>query len=80
MDNPGREAAERETNKAIAADEKANTHYYQILRRYISGVASKPEAKLDSAGLKAIDAAWLKLNDTNKNLRKAYMKLYSTYL
>jgi hypothetical protein len=75
-----REAAERETNKAITADENANTVYYQIVRRFISGVSSKPEARLDSAGLKAIDAAWLKLNDTNKNLRKAYMKLYSTYL
>jgi hypothetical protein len=26
--------------------------------------------------LKEIDTAWLKLNDTNKRLRRAYMKLY----
>jgi hypothetical protein len=76
----GQEAAEMETDKAINADEKANTLYYQVLRRFISGVSSKPEARLDSAGLKAINAAWLKLNDANKNLRKAYMKLYNTYL
>jgi hypothetical protein len=80
MQRQDRGAAERETDKAITADEKANAFYHQIVRRFVSGVSSKPEAKRDSNGWKAIDSAWLKLNDTNKNLRKAYMKLYITYL
>lgn len=75
-----RGAADRATDKAITEDEKANALYHQIVRRFVSGVSSKPEAKLDSDGLKAIDSAWMKLNNTNKNLRKAYMKLYGTYL
>jgi hypothetical protein len=75
-----REAAEREINKAITEDEKANALYYQTLRRFIPGESSKPEVRLDSAGLKEIDSAWLKLNDTGKHLRRAYMKLYGAYL
>lgn len=80
MDKQGQEAAEREIIRAITSDEQANAHYYQILRRFISGKSSKPEAMLDSSGLKQIDAAWLKINDTNKSLRRAYMKLYSASL
>ena len=77
------EAADRELNRAISADEQANTHYYQILRRFISSKSSFPEeklhppdARLDASGLKEIDVAWLRLQNTEKNLRKAYMKLY----
>ncbi len=80
MDNQVRESAEREIDKAIVADEKANDGYYQTLRRFIPGDSPEPEARLDSAGLKEIDTAWLKLNGTNKTLRRAYMKLYSSYL
>ena len=80
MDKQVRESAEREIDKAISADEKANDGYYQTLRRFIPGEAPEPKARLDSAGLKEIDTAWLKLNSTNKNLRKAYMKLYTSYL
>jgi hypothetical protein len=40
------EAADRELNRAISADEQANTHYYQILRRFISSKSSFPEEKL----------------------------------
>jgi hypothetical protein len=76
MNSQVRETAEMETNRAITADEKANALYYQTLRRFISGVSAKTQARLDSAGLKEIDAAWLKLYDTNKNLRRAYMKIY----
>ena len=77
------EAADRELNRAISADEQANTHYYQILRRFISSKSAfseeklrQPDARLDAGGLKEIDMAWLKLQNTEKNLRKAYMKLY----
>ena len=80
MDERFREAAGREVNKAITADEYANGRYYQTLRRFVAGDSVKPEARLDSAGLKEIDAAWIKLNDTNKNHRRAYMKLYGAYL
>jgi hypothetical protein len=77
------ETADRELNKAISADEQANTHYYQILRRFTSSETSFPEVKLhhpeavlDANALKDIGAAWLKLNNTEKKLRSAYMKLY----
>lgn len=77
------EAAGRELNRAISADEQANTHYYQILRRFISSKSPFPEEKLrqpevilDAGALKEIDAAWLTLNNTEKKLRSAYMKLY----
>jgi hypothetical protein len=82
-----REAADRELNRAISADEQANTHYYQILRRFITTKSAfpeeklrQPDARLDAGGLKEIDTAWLKLNDTEKKLRSAYMKLYVAYL
>jgi hypothetical protein len=77
------EAADRELNRAISADEQANARYYQILRRFISSKASfpeeelrQPEAILDTGALKEIDVAWLKLNNTEYKLRNAYMKLY----
>ena len=77
------EAADRELGRAISADEQANTHYYQILRRFITTKSAfpeeklrQPDARLDAGGLKEIDTAWLKLNDTEKKLRSAYMKLY----
>ena len=81
------EAAERELNRAILADEQANSHYYQILRRFIPAKLAtseektcQPDAKLDAGGLKLIDAAWLTLQYTEKKLRNAYMKLYAAYL
>jgi hypothetical protein len=81
------EAAARELCRAISADEQANTQYYQILRRFIFGKSSLPEEKLhqpdtilDAGGLKEIDTAWLKLDNTKKKLRSAYMKLYVAYL
>jgi hypothetical protein len=80
MDKQYQEAAERETNRAITADEHANAHYYRILRRFTPGGSTRPEARLDSAGLKEIDSAWIELNGTNKNLRRAYMKLYGASL
>ena len=83
MDTLVQEAADRELYIAISADEQANTHYYQILRRFISSKTSfpaeklhQPEAILDAGALKEIDAAWLQLNNTEKKLRNAYMKLY----
>jgi hypothetical protein len=75
-----KEAAMRETNSAINADEQANAQYYQVLRRFLTGEAAGPEARLDSAGLKEIDSAWTKVSGTNNNLRRAYMKLYRAYL
>jgi hypothetical protein len=80
MNKQIQESAEREVNKAITADEHANAQYYLTLRLFVSGNSVKPKAKLDSAGLKTIDVAWIKLNDTSKNLRRAYMKLYGAYL
>ena len=87
MSNLVQESADRELYKAISADEQANTHYYQILRRFISSKAAvseeklrQPEAILDAVALKEIDTAWLKLNNTEKKLRNAYMKLYVAYL
>ena len=81
------EAADRELNRAILADEQANNHYYQILRRFISSRSSlsedilrQPEAKLDANGLKEISVACLKLQNTEKKLRSAYMKLYEAYI
>lgn len=81
------EAADRELGRAISADEQANTNYYYILRRFISGKSSfpeknlhQPDAILDADGLKEIDTAWLKLSSTEKKLRSAYMKLYVAYL
>jgi len=86
MSNLVQESADRELYKAISADEQANTHYYQILRRFISSKSAfseeklrQPDARLDAGGLKEIDAAWLKLNNTEKKLRNAYMKLYVAY-
>ena len=77
------EAADRELYRAISVDEQANTRYYQVIRRFISSKTSfpeeklrQPDARLDAGGLKEIDVAWLKLQNTEKNLRKAYMKLY----
>ena len=87
MNDMIQKAAGRELNRAISADEQANTHYYQILRRFISSKSSfpeeklrQPDARLDAGGLKEIDVAWLKLQNTEKSLRKAYMKLYVAYL
>ncbi len=83
MFKPVQGAADRALHRAISADEQASTHYYQILRRFTSGKSalpekklSQPDARLDAGGLKEIDVAWLKLQYTEKNLRKAYMKLY----
>ena len=77
------EAADRELNIAISADEQANTRYCQILRRFISSKSSfpeenlhQPDAVLDAGGLKEIDVAWLTLQNTEKKLRSAFMKLY----
>jgi hypothetical protein len=80
MNQPGLEAVEREIIRAITADERASTYYYQVIKRFISGESALPEARLDSRGLKEIETAWLKLNDTNKSLRRAYMKLYCASL
>ena len=81
------EAAERELNRAILADEQANARYYTILRRFITTKSTNPEEKscqpdaiLDTAGLKLIDTAWLILQYTEKKLRSSYMKLYAAYL
>ncbi len=64
MNNLLQEAADRELNRAISADEQANTHYYQILRWFISSKSpfleeklGQPDARLDASGLKEIDAA-----------------------
>ena len=87
MNDRVQKAADRELDRAISADEQANTHYYQILRRFVSSKSAlpkeelrQPEAILDAGALKEIDAAWLKLNNTEKKLRNAYMKLYVAYL
>ncbi len=81
------ESAGKELNRAISADEQANTSYCQILRRFVSSKSAspgetqrQPDARLDSSGLKEIDTAWIKLNDTEKKLRNAYMKLYEASL
>ena len=71
-----RQSAVQEVINAIKADEQANTTYYQVIKSLISGGLDKSETKVDSSGLKEIDAAWITLNDTNKKLRRAYMKLY----
>ena len=77
------ESADREIARAIGADEQANANHYRTLRRFISSKSASPEeklrqpdARLDAGGLKEIDMAWLKLQNTEKNLRKSYMKLY----
>ncbi|MFC1945806.1 hypothetical protein ACFLW1_01250 [Chloroflexota bacterium] len=83
MNNLVQETADREIIKAIGADEQANTNYYQVLKRFISSKSAlpkehrhQPDARLDAGGLKEIDTAWLLLQTTGKNLRRAYMKLY----
>ena len=86
MPNLVQEAADRELGRAISADEQANTHYHQILRRFTSGKSPseikprQPEARLDAGALKEISSAWEILNSTEKKLRNAYMKLYAAYL
>ena len=87
MNKMEQEAAERELNRAILADEKASACYYQVLRRFINTKSGFSEEKLhqsdtrlDAGGLKLIDRAWLTLQYTEKKLRSAYMKLYVTYL
>jgi hypothetical protein len=80
MDKLFQESAEREVKRAIAADENANASYYKTLRRFVATDAAVPQPRLDSAGLKEIDTLWIKLNNTNINLRRAYMKLYGAYL
>ena len=87
MNNRVQETADREINRAIIADEQANAHYYRILRRFISGNSTitgeelrQPEAKLNAHGLKEIEKAWLLLQITAKNLRRSYMKLYTSSL
>jgi hypothetical protein len=87
MNNLVQEAADRELNRAIIADEQANARYFRILRRFISSKSAfpserlcQPEARLDAGGLKEIDVAWLKLQDTGKKLRRAFMKLYEASL
>jgi len=87
MNNPVQETADREINRAIVADEQANAHYYQILRRFISnnsiitdGKLCQPEAKLNAGGLKEIDKAWVLLQITANALRRSYMKLYTSSL
>jgi len=81
------EAADRALNRAILADEQSNTRYYQILRRFITTKSAfpeektrQPDARLDAGGLKEIDVAWLELQNTQKKLRSAYMKLYVAWL
>jgi hypothetical protein len=87
MNKMAQEAAERELNRAILADEKANACYYKILRRFINTKSGFSEEKLlqsdtrlDADSLKLIDKAWLTLQYTEKKLRSAYMKLYVAYL
>ncbi len=87
MNKQVQEAADRELNRAILADEQANTHYYQVLRRFTSSKSAlpeeelrPPEAILNAGALKEIDTAWLKSNNTENRLRNAYMKLYVAYL
>ena len=77
------QTTDRETGRAIVEDEHANAHYHEILRRFVSSKSVTPDgnqyqpfARLDAGGLKEIDAAWRRLQDTGKDLRKAYMKLY----
>ena len=84
MNKPVQEAAERELNRAILADAQANSHYYQILKRFIPTKPTSSDEKLyqtdttlDASGLKLIDAAWLTQQYTEKKLRSAYMKLYA---
>jgi hypothetical protein len=76
MNQPGRETTERAILRAITDDEQANTFYYQVIKRFLSGEPASPKARLDSSGLKEIDTAWIRLNDTSKRLRRAYMQLY----
>ena len=87
MNKMAQEAAERELDRAILADEKANACYYQILRRFINTKSGFSEEKilqsdtrLDAGGLKLIDKAWLTLQYTEKKLRNAYMQLYKSYI
>ena len=61
MNNLVQGAADRELGRAIAADEEANAHYYQILRRFISSKSDfpgeklhQPEARLDAGGLRKL--------------------------
>jgi len=79
LDKQIQQIAGREVSRAIDADETAGARYYETLRHFLPGISTEPEARRDSTGLKEIDTAWLKLNDTGKKLRRAYMKLYDSY-
>ena len=83
MNNLVQESAGREITRAISADEQANANYYRTLSRFLSSKSAfpeektrQPDARLDASGLKEIDKAWLLVETTGKNLRRAYMKLY----
>jgi hypothetical protein len=80
LDKQIQQMAEREVARAIYADEQSNANYHQTLKRFVPGISTESQARLDSSGLKEIDTAWLKINDTGKKLRRAYMKLYDTYI
>jgi hypothetical protein len=58
----------------------ASAQYLKLLRRCVPGKSEIPEVKLDAAGLKHIDSAWLQTDSARKNLRRAYMQLYKYYL
>jgi len=80
MNESIRQAAAKEIERAITADEIANTCYYRIIRQFTSERSTGSETNPPSAGLKEIDTAWLRLNRTARDLRKAYMKLYTSFL
>ncbi len=87
MNNLVQEAADREIKIAIVADEQANAHYYQILRRFLSSesviagkILQQPSARLNAGGLKEINTAWVLLQASGKNLRRSYMNLYKASL
>jgi len=80
------EKADEAVKKTTDEYEVANENYVRTIRRYLSSksvihgdTAQLPEANLDMSGLKEYEEAWLRVQETSKKLRRAFMKLYSAY-
>ena len=86
MSKPFNQKADEAVKKAIDEYEAANASYARIMRRYISSESfipgdevCLPAAGLNANGLKEYEEAWLRVQETSKKIRRAFMKLYSAY-
>ncbi len=86
MSKPFNRKAEEALKKTIDEYEAVNASYTRVMRRYISSESfilgdevCLPEVSLNANGLKEYEEAWLRVQETSKKIRRAFMKLYSAY-